>query len=335
MFTLQPQIGEARRKKEAILRNPEYSRSKRTQFTNMLQLESNVNSAIMEIASGSTEMGVTKSSTGDVDSPHVLKRNVEDIWKWLLEETEDKISIDQPNIIALAKKFSPMNTNFNYRQDRVHMKGLQYAPPNPLKVPELMDSVEHHISCQDINPLERALIAHFHITRIQPFNDGNKRTARMVQNLILHKNDYVPILIKEGERNFYIDLLESAMIAFKDRTSSLAPGSESCFTPELSQQERQFFSYLVAKEVSALDDVKDHLAKNREYLVTMGGQEPGVLYAGKKLIKGFFRKRDLNGKVKLNQQERYLKIFGDISRDQVETILDSKPGQYELRTINN
>lgn len=46
---------------------------------------------------------------------------------------------------------------------------------------------------QYANPLERAVFLHCNIARIQPFFDGNKRTSRMVESIVMMNNDLIPI----------------------------------------------------------------------------------------------------------------------------------------------
>ncbi len=53
-------------------------------------------------------------------------------------------------------------------------------------------------------------MAHFELVSIHPFVDGNGRTARLVMNLLLMKNGYVPAIILKNDRKKYYDALEKA-----------------------------------------------------------------------------------------------------------------------------
>ena len=66
-------------------------------------------------------------------------------------------------------------------------------------------------------PLEKAVHVHIHLVRIHPFMDGNGRTARMVQNVLLNMSGYPPAIIEEGERHLYFDLLSTAIQAYNQR----------------------------------------------------------------------------------------------------------------------
>ena len=43
------------------------------------------------------------------------------------------------------------------------------------------------------NPLEKAVFLHCNIARLQPFIDGNKRTSRLGESIVLMNDDIVPI----------------------------------------------------------------------------------------------------------------------------------------------
>ena len=66
------------------------------------------------------------------------------------------------------------------------------------------------------NSVERAVHSHFNIARIHPFEDGNGRLARVLQNGILSCKGYPVISIGIHERNQYLDLLEAASLEYKE-----------------------------------------------------------------------------------------------------------------------
>ena len=222
------------------------------------------------------------------------------------------------------------------------MKDLDYVPPNPMKVPEFMNLLVSQINGGRELPLEQAVQSHFHITRIQPFIDGNKRTARVVQNLLLNYGGYFPIVVQQGERDIYMNLLDSAMCAFRDREATSAPGANICISTQLSGDELRFYSYLLSKEMTALNNVEEELAKNRSYEISFNLKgHPGLLHSAKNSLSGFFRKRSLSGQVRLRKSGgATITVKGNISRDQVETILDVgvpklKSNQYEVVVKND
>jgi Fic family protein len=59
------------------------------------------------------------------------------------------------------------------------------------------------------HPLIIAAEAHTRFVSIHPFIDGNGRAARLLMNLILLQNGYVPAIIKNKNRTAYLDAIES------------------------------------------------------------------------------------------------------------------------------
>ena len=53
-----------------------------------------------------------------------------------------------------------------------------------------------------------AFDAHFRLTAIHPFADGNGRTARLLMNLLLLRGGYPPLAVRPEDRKIYLDTLE-------------------------------------------------------------------------------------------------------------------------------
>jgi len=82
-------------------------------------------------------------------------------------------------------------------------------PPNPVKVPELMEELCGNLANLP-DPVERAAALHYGIARIQPFADGNGRSARLAMNFILIAAGYPPVSISPNLRTAYYAALEAA-----------------------------------------------------------------------------------------------------------------------------
>lgn len=86
------------------------------------------------------------------------------------------------------------NEESGYLRTRaVRISGTGYIPPKDLhdiraKLNEILYQQE-----QFTNPLERAIYLHCNIAKLQPFIDGNKRTARMVESIALMNADIIPV----------------------------------------------------------------------------------------------------------------------------------------------
>ena len=75
----------------------------------------------------------------------------------------------------------------------VRVTGTSYIPPRE-KVDimyELNQVLEEQHSIED--PIERSVFLHCNIARIQPFRDGNKRTSRMIESIVLMNSDIIPV----------------------------------------------------------------------------------------------------------------------------------------------
>jgi Fic family protein len=99
---------------------------------------------------------------------------------------------------------------FKTSQNRIVGSRLKTTPP--YKIAMEMKEFVRQLNKNDkkYNPIELAAYAHHEFVRIHPFVDGNGRTARLLTNLILLKNGYVPIVIRNKDKKKYFDCLEKA-----------------------------------------------------------------------------------------------------------------------------
>ena len=79
------------------------------------------------------------------------------------------------------------------RTRAVRITGTVYIPPKDLqeiksRLSEILFNQEYYA-----NPLERAIFLHCNIARLQPFIDGNKRTARMIESIVLMNSNIIPV----------------------------------------------------------------------------------------------------------------------------------------------
>lgn len=103
----------------------------------------------------------------------------------------------------------------NIRSGRVGITGTNYKPlENEFQIKEAVESMCKLINSKK-NVFEKALLALVLISYIQPFSDGNKRTARIISNAILMNHHYCPISFRT------IDSIEykKAMLVFYEQTN--------------------------------------------------------------------------------------------------------------------
>ena len=122
----------------------------------------------------------------------------------------EKHSINEGTILAIHKIIlDGINTENAgiYRNVRVIISCSPVVLPNPLKVPDLMDDFGSWL-VQNQASIFDAFEAHYRLVSIHPFIDGNGRTARLLMNLMLMKNGYSPIIIRQIDRRRYINAIE-------------------------------------------------------------------------------------------------------------------------------
>jgi cell filamentation protein, protein adenylyltransferase len=79
--------------------------------------------------------------------------------------------------------------------------------PNPAKIPQLMEEFGAWLQAAPPDPAF-VFEAHFRLTAIHPFGDGNGRTARLLMNLLLIRGGYPPVAVRPEDRKTYLDSLE-------------------------------------------------------------------------------------------------------------------------------
>ena len=108
-----------------------------------------------------------------------------------------------------------LNVTTGIRKQAVGITGTTYQPlDNEHQLKEVYKKIILIINKND-DVFEKALIAHFMISYIQPYSDGNKRTARMLTNAILLAYDLYPLSYRSvNEDNF-----KKALILFYEQGS--------------------------------------------------------------------------------------------------------------------
>ena len=111
-----------------------------------------------------------------------------------------------------------LDVNKGLRKSPVGIVGTNYKPiSNQLQIKEAMDKLIETIN-STANIIEKALIAVIMISYIQPFEDGNKRTGRILANAILYSHGYCPLSYRSVNETDY----KKAVIIFYENNSLTA-----------------------------------------------------------------------------------------------------------------
>ena len=101
------------------------------------------------------------------------------------------------------------------RNGMVGITGTNYHPlDNRFQIQEALERLVSVLGMTE-HPLEKALIAVLLISYIQPFEDGNKRTARILGNAILVAANYCPLSYRSVDEIEY----KKAMILFYEQNN--------------------------------------------------------------------------------------------------------------------
>jgi Fic family protein len=110
---------------------------------------------------------------------------------------------------------SELSIERNLRKRRVGISGTNYKPlDNEFQIKEALLNMCELINNKE-NIFEKALLALVLISYIQPFMDGNKRTARIVSNAILVNKKHCPISFRTVDSIEY----KKAMLLFYEQNN--------------------------------------------------------------------------------------------------------------------
>ena len=89
---------------------------------------------------------------------------------------------------------------------------FEYASPEetPALMTDLVDWYNKAEADGKLSPVELAVLFHYRYIRIHPFEDGNGRIARLLDNYILTKHDYPMIVVRSRLKNEYLEALHAA-----------------------------------------------------------------------------------------------------------------------------
>lgn len=198
-------------------------------LTNLLQRKYQIDSTIRFTLTTLTTEDVDVDLT-DVENA-ISKRGRltrrEQISKNMLRAVDSIKSSDKLSKAYLLKLHRMMMATFEtktpgeFRAKSVHLyryvssgaegkKELRYQPPNHQKVGKLLDEFIRWYNESELNPLEKAAIAHYRLYRIHPFLDGNKRMCRLLFNKVLIDNGF-PLINISVSKEAYFDALVASV----------------------------------------------------------------------------------------------------------------------------
>ena len=150
----------------------------------------------------------SKEAPGHSQYEAVMILNHKQAIEYILSHRNIFKKITLPQIINLHEILTKgLEVTSGIRNNSVAISGSNYLPLSSKK--EIIISLNKFIKAvnDNLNPLEKALISLILISYIQPFADGNKRTARVLANAILIAHDCYPISFRNVEDADYLKAL--------------------------------------------------------------------------------------------------------------------------------
>lgn len=163
--------------------------------------------------------------------------------------------VDVLNLHAIIlDRIDPQNAGY-YRMGAVRISGTDYAPPNAVKVPVLMQEVYRMLNTKGGDPIETGARIHQKFVDIHPFIDGNGRTARLLLNLYLMRNGYPPTIILRAERKKYIRTImqtrtEKDITHFANFVAKAVERSLDIYLDSLGTESKEYLTLGEAAEIS-------------------------------------------------------------------------------------
>ncbi|MBO5441888.1 MAG: Fic family protein [Alphaproteobacteria bacterium] len=128
-----------------------------------------------------------------------------------------------------------LDVSLGIRRNVVGIVGTNYKPiDNAFQIKEALQELIKIIN-QTENPLEKALLAVLMIAYIQPFEDGNKRTSRILGNALLLANNYCPLSYRSVDEVEY----KKAIILFYEQNN--ASYFKQLFLEQFKQAVEKYF----------------------------------------------------------------------------------------------
>ena len=158
----------------------------------------------------------SKTADGKTKEEAVMLLNHKDALRFVLDNPDYLQMLTIGHIEDIHQLLTKeLSVDKGLRHRRVGITGTQYRPlDNEFQIREAMRDTCDLINSRN-NVFEKALLALLLLSYIQPFMDGNKRTARITANAILTANGYCPLSFRTVDSIDY----KKAMLIFYEQNN--------------------------------------------------------------------------------------------------------------------
>ena len=161
----------------------------------------------------------SKTAEGKSKEEAVMLLNHKDALSFVLDNPDYLQELTVSHIEDIHQLLTKdLSIDKGLRRHRVGITGTNYHPlDNEFQIREAMREACELINSKS-NIFEKALLTLVLLSYIQPFSDGNKRTARITSNAILIANDYCPLSFRSVDSIDY----KKAMLIFYEQNNLYA-----------------------------------------------------------------------------------------------------------------
>ncbi len=145
-----------------------------------------------------------KEATGHDKKEAYMILNHKDAFNFIHQNKNQFQTLTRANLEKLHKILvKNLSIDAGLRKKPVGVVGSKYRPlDNGYQISEAVEALGGAISKME-SPFAKALIALLGISYIQPFEDGNKRTARLMANALLLAHKKAPLSYRSVDENEY------------------------------------------------------------------------------------------------------------------------------------
>ena len=138
-----------------------------------------------------------------------MQNNIE-AFKWLFYEAPEQVSPYDLNEVSYRINGGIYNKGFRKTQVEVS-KAKKFFPLPAYQVPEAMYSLFNSYKniWTDLPTYEKEARLHIELVRIQPYEDGNKRSARILTSYNLCSNNKAPVIIPGKDTDEYFGYIDN------------------------------------------------------------------------------------------------------------------------------
>jgi len=315
-----------------IRTHPEYSNHVRRDFTNSLISEADRHSLALErIRVPTFEMDKSsRNMKKPTKSRDQCYKRLEEARAYLIREGVGVVSLSSlGHIIQAFNEEEGSSTPNNYRSSDV--KFGSFYGVNVLNIHQEVNNLTYFINhASGLHPVVKASLSHLDFVRIHPYIDGNGRAARLLQDLVLERNDLPPAIIPENERDHYLSIISNALIeVIKRQVSPITISIDN-----ISQSEKSFQTYISSKVLDSVLRLEEKLRSDRYYLVELKGVcERPMGIAIVDTLRSMANKRGHTIKASLvgrGRKKCVINVNGDMSLEEISSFFGKIGKRYKI-----